>query len=471
LKKISISLRLTFWFSAIFLCGFILFGVTMWIDLAYSLAQGRDRTLTRRAARFREVLDATRADAPAMRTAQLEKLADVIPEGNLIQIFDAMGQRLFPVTPSPPDFPWPTAGDARESFRSLEYRGRPFRLLRLPLPENPPFLILVAGQLEDNRNMMARFTTGLASAIPAMLALSALAGYFLGRRVLQPVDQITAALGSITIGNLASRLDTSNTGDELQRLVETCNAMLARLDDAVDRTNRFTADASHELRSPVALIRNVSEYALRNPDIDIESRYAFEEILAESVEAGRLLEDMLTLARADAGHAITDFQPVELTELVEEVCARLRPLADARDQAVALRIADLPSWTNGDRSDLRRLFSILLDNAIKYTPAKGRIEVEVTATPSRAVITVRDSGIGIPQVLVPRIFDRFVRADPSRGEVNGTGLGLAIAKWIADAHDATLTVQSREQEGSVFTVEFHLIDPSGPATTLLCDAE
>jgi len=170
----------------------------------------------------------------------------------------------------------------------------------------------------------------------------------------------------------------------------------------------------------------------------------------------------MTLARADAGTATTTFERLELTELIEEVCARLRPLADARDQTVALRQPDIPSWTSGDRADLRRLFSILRDNAIKYTPTKGRIEVELTATSSRAAITVRDSGIGIPQVLRPRIFDRFVRADPSRGEVNGTGLGLAIAKWIADAHDATLSVRSSQLEGSVFTAEFQLIDPSRP---------
>jgi signal transduction histidine kinase len=293
-----------------------------------------------------------------------------------------------------------------------------------------------------------------------MLALSALGGYFLSRRLLRPVAQITAALGSISIGNLSRRLATSNAGDELQRLAETCNEMLARLDGAVDRINRFTADASHELRSPVALIRTVAEYALRNPNIDSVSKDAFEEILAESVETARLLEDMLTLARADAGQANKAFEPVELTELVADACARLRPLAEAKDQTVAARTVGAPAWTSGDRADLRRLFSILLDNAIKYTPRRGRIEVELTATASRAVLAVKDSGIGIPEALLPRIFDRFVRADPSRGEVNGTGLGLAIAKWIADAHDATLSVRSSELEGSVFTAEFQLIDPT-----------
>jgi signal transduction histidine kinase len=461
LKHASISLRLTFWLSATVLCGVVIFGAVLWIDLAYSLSQGRDRTLTRRAARFVDLLRAARNDSPQRREARFQELAAVIPEGNLIQVFEASGNRWLPRSPSPPDFPWPQLSGVRsEEFSNLEFRGRPYRLLKLPVQATPPFLILVAGQLDDNRNMMARFTTGLAWAIPGMLLLSAFGGYFLSRRVLQPVDQINAALRSITIGNLSRRLPSSSTGDELQRLAETCNEMLARLEDAVGRINRFTADASHELRSPVALIRTVAEYALRNPGLDSASKEAFEEILAETVEAGRLLEDMLILARADAGYANVVFQPVELTELVADVCARLLPLAQAKDQTLAVDAGDKPAWTSGDRSSLRRLLSILLDNAIKYTPAKGRIRVELTAAPSRTVLTVSDSGIGIPEDLLPRIFDRFVRADPSRGEVNGTGLGLSIAKWIADAHDATLSVQSRPPQGSVFAVELAPASPT-----------
>jgi signal transduction histidine kinase len=270
------------------------------------------------------------------------------------------------------------------------------------------------------------------------------------------VDQITGTLRSISIGNLSQRLPVANTGDELQRLAETCNAMLARLEDAVDRINRFTADASHELRSPVALIRTVAEYGLRNPALDGDSKEAFGEILAESMEAGQLLEDMLTLARADAGYANAVFEPVELADLVEDAVMRSRPLTEAKHQTLTVR-TNGSAWVNGDRSSLRRLLAILLDNAVKYTPGGGRIAVELIATASEAFVTVSDSGIGIPEALLPRIFDRFVRADPSRGEVNGTGLGLAIAKWIAGAHGANLTVQSREREGSVFRVEFRLM--------------
>jgi len=427
----------------------------MWLDLAYSLGQGRDRTLTRRAARITEMLDTTSRDPDSLREVRFDQLTDVIPEGNLIEVLDDSGKLVLPRDRKAPDFPWPslTGLPPSDQFGNVNYNGRVFRLYRHP---RHPYVILVAGQLEDNRNMMARFTTGLAWASPAMLVLCAIAGYFLNRRALQPVDQITAMLRSISIGNLSQRLPVANTRDELQRLAETCNAMLARLEDAVERINRFTADASHELRSPVALVRTVAEYALRNPRIDAESKEAFEEILAESVETSQLLEDMLTLARADAGYGSSVFETVDLSQIVEDAAARQRPLAEAKQQTITV-LTGGPAWITGDRSSLRRLVWILLDNAVKYTPARGNIEVDLRTTSSEAVLMVRDSGIGIPEELLPRIFDRFVRADPSRGEVNGTGLGLAIAKWIAGAHHAKLSVQSREREGSVFCVQFALL--------------
>ncbi len=458
MKKTSISLRLTFWFSAIFLSGFVLFGIIMWIDMAYSLSQGRDRTLNRRAARFVEMLQATRNEPFAFRETQFERLAEVIPEGDLIQIFSPGGERILPRNPPTSDFPWPAVSAiSQPRLISLKIGRHPYRLLEFPVTAERPFVVLVGGQLEDNRNMLARFTTGMAWAIPAMLALSALAGYFLGRRVLRPVDEITSTLRSLNVGNLSRRLPVIRSGDEIERLTETCNLMLGRLEDAVDRLKTFTADASHELRSPVALIRATAEYSLRNPEIDAESKEAFGEILAESADAGLLLEDMLTLARADAGCGAPVLEPVDLSQVVEDAGARLRPLAEAKHQSIAVRTGG-PAWIAGDRPSLRRLLSILLDNAIKYTPAGGRIDMQLTAEASRAAVTVKDNGIGIPETLLPRIFDRFARADPSRGEVNGTGLGLAIAKWIAGIHDATLSVQSREQEGSTFTLEFHLAD-------------
>ena len=461
MKTRSISLRLTIWFSVIFLGGFALFGAAMWFDLAYSLARGRDRTLHRRATRAVETIEAARNDEQVRQT-RLTQFADGTPEGNLIHIYDSAGRRLFPRTPSPSDFPWPPLElTSREELSKRWYRGHLYRILEYPVPSQPLWIV-VAGQLDDNRNMMARFTVGLIWTTPVMLMLSAFGGYLVSRRALYPVDRITTALHSINIGSLSRRLPVTSTGDELQRLAETCNDMLARLEDAVIRINRFTADASHELRSPMALIRTVAEYALRKPGIDCEIREAFEEILAEAMEAAALLEDMLTLARADAGYANQMFEPVELVEVVRDACARVLPLAAAKGQAVHADLGNAPVWVSGDRSSLRRLTSILLDNAVKYTQKGGEIGLDLVSKDSCALLTVRDNGMGIPDTVLPQIFDRFVRADPSRGEVHGTGLGLAIAKSIASAHRAALRAESIEGAGSAFTVEFRTGRPAPP---------
>jgi signal transduction histidine kinase len=314
--------------------------------------------------------------------------------------------------------------------------------------------IFVGGQLEDNEHLLARFSLGLYSAIPALLALSALLGFFVSRRALRPVDKLTTALRSISIGNLSERLPVAPTGDELQRLAETSNEMLSRLEGAVTRINRFTADASHELRSPVSLIRTVSEYALRNPQLPAEAREAFEDVLAESIQAAELLDDMLTLARADAGHVETAFEPLDLREVLQEAGENIRPLAEAKRQTLVVRSGAVSVPLVGHRSSLRRLLWTLLDNAVKYTPAGGDIEAALQTGISGPSIRVADTGIGIPEALLPRVFERFFRADPSRSQVEGAGLGLAIAKWIADMHHATLRVQSRENRGTEFTVVF-----------------
>jgi heavy metal sensor kinase len=459
LKNVSVSVRLTAWFSAIFLCGFIAFGLAMRFDLAYSLSSGRDRTLARRAARLKELMNSARADSPEHRAAKFAEFAEATPEGQLIQVFDLNGTRLYPMTPAPAGFPWPQVrGITREQHTTATFNHREYRILARPFDWNSQqFCVLVAGNLADNSQLLARFSTGLATSIPALLALAAVAGYLMSRHALEPVDRLTAAVRSISIGNLSGRLPTYKTGDELQRLAETCNDMLARLESAVGRINRFTTDASHELRSPISFVRTVAEYALRNPEIDMESKQAFEEIVVESVEAARLLEDMLTLARADAGHSGALFEPLNLEELVEEVCRRIRPFAETKGQALALANVNEPVRISGDRSSLRRLVWTLLDNAVKYTPARGRIEVALQKVGPEARVTVRDSGIGIPEAMLPRIFDRFFRADPSRSEVEGAGLGLAIAKWIADVHHAVISVQSREGEGTVFAVVFPLL--------------
>jgi heavy metal sensor kinase len=457
LNKVSISFRLTVWFTAVFLCGFVILGIAMWAGWNYTLSSGRDRTLTRRATRAYEVLSTFSSQPADLLSARYDEFADSTPEGNLIRVFDGGGRLLFPQHSSAPqDFPWPKLNRTpSDSFQNVVFRGRDFRVLQHPTAVGADdLLILVGGQLEDNRLMLARFTTGLVETIPVLLAATALAGYFMSRRALQPVDRLTAAVRSLSIGNLSERLPISQTGDELQRLAETCNDMLSRLEAAVTQIKRFTADASHELRSPLSFICMMSEYALRNPNLQPQIRESFEEILAESHEATRLLEDMLVLARADAGHVDRAFERTDLASLAKDALERARVPAEAKGHRLTLQCAGGPFEVRGDRSSLRRLIWTLLDNAIKYTPKAGRVEVVLEGNSAQVRLRVSDTGVGIPAHLLPRVFERFFRADPARSQEDGTGLGLAIAKWIADVHQADLSVESEVGAGTAFVVVF-----------------
>ncbi len=387
-----------------------------------------------------------------------------MPEGRLIAVFDMKGQRIFPDASSAvAPFSWPKLDKIDgERISDVEFSLEPYRVLVRPFHgDSEPLFVCVAGQLVDNSLLLRRFRSGLLMATPFFLTLSALGGYFMSRRALAPVDRITASARSISIMNISERLPVLRTGDELQRLAETCNDMLGRIESAVSQIRQFTADASHDLRSPLSFIRTVAEVGMRNPGVDPESMRAFEDIVEECDGASRLLEDMLTLARADAkddGHAS---EAIDLREIVREICEKVRPLAEARGQSLSVRIEGRDSMVVlGDYLRLRRLIWILLDNAIKYTPVAGKIEAALSTVDGSVRVAIKDNGIGIPEADLPHIFQRFYRVDPSRSQVDGNGLGLAIAKWISDVHNATLLVESKENKGSCFSVAFPLFPAS-----------
>jgi heavy metal sensor kinase len=456
----SVSSRLTIWFSSVFFAGLILFGAVMWLDLEDTLLTGRAKTLDKRADRLSDLLRDTQREPPESRAKKFQAFAEATG-GGLIQVFHTDGSHAFP-SPSPAAeaFPWPKlAVGERERLQEVTLRGQPYLVLARPFSlGTQPLVLCVAATLEGNLPILRTFSAGLLWTIPGLLALSALGGYVLSRRALKPVDQITAATRLISVSNLSERLPVPQTRDELQRLSETCNGMLARLESAVKEIQRFTADASHELRSPLSFIRTVAEVALRNRQADPASKRAFEEIVEECGKAGRLLEDMLTLARADAGNAHLVYEPVDLAELVTAVCDKASLLLSRRQHTLTVSPENAfhtAVW--GDYSSLRRLLWILLENAIKYTPSPGSISVTVSATLEKAIVTVKDNGIGISATDLPHIFERFYRADTSRSQVEGSGLGLAMAKWIADVHKAGLSVESTENIGSVFQVVFPVL--------------
>ena len=456
-RYVSISLRLTVWFGSIFFCGWVVFGTAMWLYLNKTLTEERHQTLSRRADRLQELLRRDQSQKTTDRVQDFDDFAHATGNG-LVEIFRPGGDRFYP-SPSAAasSFPWPTITDTdKERFFRIKSGDQSYRVLMHPftLGEQGLYLVMAAPEA-GNQVVLNGFWRGLLASVPVLLLISSAGGYWMSRRALRPVDRITATARSISIRNLSERLPVNDTGDELQRLAETCNEMLGRLELSVKKIKQFTADASHELRGPLSFTRTVAEVALRNPDVDVQSRQAFEDIVDEAAKAAVLLEQMLTLARADAEPFGTALEPLDLVQVVEETCGLARKIADEKNLTMHVAFPAQPiGQVLGDFSSLRRLLWILLDNSLKYTNAPGEINVSLTADAGRATLSVRDSGVGISLSDLPHVFDRFYRADPSRSQVEGTGLGLSIAKWIAEMHHAEISVVSAKDEGTTFKVVF-----------------
>jgi signal transduction histidine kinase len=332
--------------------------------------------------------------------------------------------------------------------------GRPLRILIVRRPiAGHEYELRLASDLSSPLEILRRFSVILLLTFPVVMAAAIAAGHWMAGRALSPVLAITTAARSIDTTDLGRRIKVPDGHDELQFLAETLNCMLQRIEDGFARTTQFVANASHELRTPVAVIRATAEVALLRPPSTGSDRLALQRILREAEKNTVLLEDMLSLARIDSGVSLR-LAKVDLAEIVGVTCEHFAPLATKR--GVTLHWASPPAlqWVWAEASHLKRLVLILLDNATKYTPRGGRIDVSVDdSMGDQASFQVKDSGIGISDADLPHIFERFYRADPARNrEEGGSGLGLSIARWIAEAHHGAIHAESSVGRGSTFRV-------------------
>ncbi len=290
---------------------------------------------------------------------------------------------------------------------------------------------------------------------PLILLISAGTAWTLAGRLLQPIDQMVNDVEAITDGrSLHRRIPVEDLGDEIGRLGTTLNAMIGRLETSFAGLRRFTADASHELKTPLTVLRADIERAMTTPQGSTDQLVALEEGLQEAARMADLVESLLTLARADEGRFDLHREPVEMEPLVREVAETANILGEMAGLLVSIPIIQ-PATVLGDRVRLRQLFLNLVTNAIKYSAKGGKLELSLESVDDTVIFTVKDTGIGIAGADLPFIFDRFWRVDRVRsrgGERGGVGLGLAIAQWIAQAHGGSINVSSRLGRGSSFAV-------------------
>ena len=322
-------------------------------------------------------------------------------------------------------------------------------------PNTPVTRVVVGRPVDLTAGWLNELLVTILVVAPIVIGVSVGVAYLIAGRAVEPVGHMINEVEAITDGrSLHRRLPVEATGDELARLAATLNAMIARLEASFSALRRFTADASHELKTPLAVLRADVERAMHSVPASNEQLIALEEALQETTRMADLVDSLLTLARADEGRFDLHREPFALEPLVHEVFETAVILGEDAGLDVSLPIVE-DAVILGDRVRLRQLFLNLVTNAIKYTSRPGTVEVTLRRRDGEVQFAVRDTGIGIAAADLPYIFDRFWRADRARSRLSergGFGLGLAISQWIAQAHGGMLTVQSRLHRGSTFTV-------------------
>jgi heavy metal sensor kinase len=374
------------------------------------------------------------------------------PEGELIASSQAIaGATLLPFADLAPDL------DPAARFLNIISQGPAgeearFRALSFPVTEagRLAYVIRVLSPLETVEAPLGRLRLILFLALPVAVALSGAAGAWLAGRTLRPVDRMAASARAVSPENLQVRLPVPATRDELSRLATTFNGMLERIEQGFSFHRQFWEDVAHELKTPLAIMKGEIEVALKTGAGAEEARAVLESNLEEVERLIRLIERMLTLARLDRGGAPLETAEIDLAALAGRAVEDFRTTAE--DKGLRLRFeAPAAAPVRGDEARLRGLLAILLDNAVKFTPAGGTIGVAVAAAGGEVRLAVSDTGPGIADEDLPRIFDRFTR--PGRtGEGGGFGLGLSIAKAVAEGHGGRIEVRSRPGAGSTFTV-------------------
>jgi len=461
----TIKFKMTLWYAAILGIILFCFSLFLYLTLADSLYKGVDSKIRTMA---EIVVSSTRSPLGAGTSmADLDQIMTerfgIRPLGRFIQILDESG-RIGDRSTNLRDVQIPLSVQTMKAaskgvitFETVEVMGKySLRVVTMPIIENEKMvgIVQVGSSLEGVEEALHQLLLILLIAVPAALLIASAGGLFLANKALRPVDAITRIARRIGSGDLSQRIRIKRVNDELGRLASTFNEMIAKLEKSFRQVKRFTADASHELKTPLTILRGEVEVGLKKK----RGLKEYQQILASNLEEinrmSRIVEDLLTLSRADMGELTMEREEIELSALAREVWRDLRLLA--KKKRIQLKFMDNGfTRVEGDPLFLRQLILNLTENGLKYTRAGGEVAVRVKGDRDQGVVRllVTDTGVGIPQKDLKRIFDRFYRVDGARSrETGGTGLGLSISQWIAHAHEGRIVVESKVGKGSTFTV-------------------
>jgi heavy metal sensor kinase len=479
----SIRTRLTIWSVGVLALALAVFSAGVYLLLARNLDRRVDESLRASSESIAISLVRERAEGETEAEAAHSTVNELHLLNQAMAIFDADG-RLIEEKPTPqndhailpPLDLIPNDGLRLHNTRENGARAHRLAARRVKTgPSDRPYLIVVSQPLETVTEELAMLRRVFMVAIPLALLLAGLGGFFLARKSLAPVVTMSEQARQISAENLEQRLPVINPRDELGQLAYTFNELLARLDSAFDLQRQFMADASHELRTPLSVMRTTTQVILeRRRREESEYRDALAMIDDQTRRLSRIVDDMFTLARADAGRRPLAREAFYLDELIVETARAAGVLAARKGVKVETEWSPEVRYY-GDEHLLRQMLLNLLDNAIRHTPAGGRVRVSLNQDDSGCEVVVSDTGEGIPVEAQPHIFDRFYRVDKSRSRAGanmngapngsganaggGAGLGLSIARWVAEAHGGTLRLVHSDPTGTVFAIALPLRQP------------
>ncbi len=464
MKRLPIHVRLTAWYLLSLTVIITLFAIGSWYAMKASMFHSIDRDLGYRMQAVIPFIENHSLNAPKEFRKTFANSSDSSIVGVFVQITDATSNVLYesdvlashrvPVLPR-------CASDGSISRATFNNRGWAVRVASKRVTVNGIELTVhVVEPLRDLLSALHELTLYFALLVFVALLLTAMTGYWISRRALAPVEQIRWEADAIDAADLTARLQVPRIDDELGRVTRTLNSMLSRIEAGFRSVQQFTADASHELRAPLAFIVTAGDVSLRRPRTREELAEALSKITAEARRMSKLVEDLLALARGDAQQLGATREQVDLTAMLAEITEQLAGTAAAKGLQIYSSAPKESVRVRGVASDLRRLFLIILDNAIKYTD-EGTLHLTLTADHAAVSITVRDTGIGIEAAALPYIFDRFWRADKVRSRAEGgVGLGLSLAIQIVQSHHGTIAVDSVLGKGSSFLVKLPTSEPA-----------
>jgi heavy metal sensor kinase len=457
IKSLPIRIRLSLWYFAIFATASCLLSTASWWMLQRSVDETEYHDLHERAEDV-QLLLARQDHSQSIESlrAEFDSIYSIKDDGKWLQVKDQDGKWIYRskrMIAENPELPSPDQIPARGVIAEFHQGTRYVRMLAYPIEVSGRRYSIQTGlALNKSMLLLSRFRTSLLSLTPVMIVLTALGGHWMSRKALQPIALLAAEARKITDRNLDTRLPVLSAKDEVSHLSETLNQMLGRIGKAFASVREFTGNASHELRTPIALLRAEIEVALIRPRTASEYKNTLLRLHEETLRMTSLVENLLSIARAEAGAETHSRIPIDARLLFERVCNTWqlpmeRALIEFRTE---IEPEDLTLL--GDPTGISRLLSILLENAIKYTPPGGSVTLSARGSVEQICLSVRDTGTGISADDLPRIFDRFYRGSKSDPDAaRGSGLGLALGKWIAERHGTRLMVDSETGRGSCFS--------------------